>query len=433
MLGGETTIHSSDGGTSPAVDQPAGPNREPVHWRRNVFVLWFSVLITITGFGFTTPFIPLFLARDLGVHDPHALALWTGLVAGALGAGLFLASPIWGMLADRFGRKPMLIRAMVCGGVMIILTGFARGPVDATVYRFLYGALSGPVAISIAMVSIQTPRAHVGWAIGLVSSASSLASAIGPAAGGLAASVLELRQVFVVGGVLFLLGVVPVVLVLKESRPTRAVGPTDSGVLEVIRSMDRRTLRALGVLVACQVMLSAALSLTQPMVVLRLLELDAKHAAALTGLLFSSSGVATAAAAATYSYFATRRGYRFVAFAAAAFYSVALTLVALASSIGVLIGAFVLVGLMTGVLTPAISTMLGLESPTNARATVFGIAASGLALGILIGPLTGGFVSAAAGPSAAILLAAGLLVVLGVTIALSVREPSMEVGDSLKG
>src|SRR5438046_1523300 len=83
--------------------------------------------------------------------------------------------------ADRYGRNPMLVSAMIGGGITVLLTGFARGPIDLVVLRFLQGASSGTVAAATALVATGTPRRQVGWALGILSSSIALAGAMGPA------------------------------------------------------------------------------------------------------------------------------------------------------------------------------------------------------------------------------------------------------------
>ena len=121
-----------------------------------------------------------------------------------------IASPIWGILGDRYGRKPMLIRSMVGGAITVGLIYFARSPTELLVLRLLQGATSGTVAAATALVAAETPRNRVGWALGVVTSAVALGSAIGPVVGGLAAALLGLRLMFLAGGILLLLSTVPV-------------------------------------------------------------------------------------------------------------------------------------------------------------------------------------------------------------------------------
>ena len=69
-------------------------------WRKNLYLAWLAQILTLAGFGFILPFIPLFI-RELGVSDPTSLKLWSGLTAGAPGLVMAVAAPFWGMAADR--------------------------------------------------------------------------------------------------------------------------------------------------------------------------------------------------------------------------------------------------------------------------------------------------------------------------------------------
>ena len=96
------------------------------------------------------------------------LDLWTAAVASVSGFSMAVASPIWGVLGDRYGRKPMLLRSMVGGALTVGLIYFARSPTDLLILRFLQGATSGTVAAATALVAVETPRNRVGWALGVV-------------------------------------------------------------------------------------------------------------------------------------------------------------------------------------------------------------------------------------------------------------------------
>ena len=136
-----------------------------VDWRRNLAALWLAEFTAILGFSFAFPFLPLFLHRELGIVSERSLAFWSGIVAGASGISMAIASPIWGWLADRFGRRSMLIRAMVGGGLSVGLMGLARSAQQLAALRFLQGGASGTVASASALVAAETPREHVAWAL----------------------------------------------------------------------------------------------------------------------------------------------------------------------------------------------------------------------------------------------------------------------------
>ena len=150
-------------------------------------------------------FLSIFLNRDLGVPAGRELDLWTAAAASVSGLSMAVASPIWGVLGDRFGRKPMLLRSMLGGAITVGLIFFAQNPLQLVLLRFLQGATSGTVAAATSLVAAETPRSRVGWALGVVTSAVALGGAIGPVVGGLAGDLLGLRLVFLFGGIALLL------------------------------------------------------------------------------------------------------------------------------------------------------------------------------------------------------------------------------------
>src|SRR5206468_11592471 len=162
---------------------------------------------------------------DRGVRAGSGLDLCAARSASVAGLSLAVASPSWGVLGDRFGRKPMLLRSMLGGGITVGLIFLVQNPTELLVLRFLQGATSGTVAAATALVAAETPRSRVGWALGVVSSAVALGSAIGPVVGGFAGAVFGLRLVFLGGGILLLVSLLPVVLIVRESPHVPQTGP----------------------------------------------------------------------------------------------------------------------------------------------------------------------------------------------------------------
>src|SRR4030095_16979934 len=87
-------------------------------WQRNVWALTLTVFISFVGFQFFSPFLPLYI-RELGVTDAAKIALWSGLQAAVTPGVSGILSPVFGRLADRFGRKMMLIRPLIRVGVLV--------------------------------------------------------------------------------------------------------------------------------------------------------------------------------------------------------------------------------------------------------------------------------------------------------------------------
>src|ERR671936_1337665 len=191
------------GTKDPPASEPA-PRTRAV-WRRNLAALWLAEFTAILGFSFAFPFLPLFIHRELHIPNGPELSFWTGISGGATGFALALTGPIWGRLADRFGRKPMLMRAMVGGGVSVGLMGLSQSALQLTALRAVQGASSGTVAAATALVASETPAEHLAWALGILNSAISLGSAAGPPTGGVAANLFGLRAIFICGGLFLFL------------------------------------------------------------------------------------------------------------------------------------------------------------------------------------------------------------------------------------
>ena len=391
----------------------------PVDWRRNLAALWFAQLTAIFGFSFAFPFLPVYL-RQLGVHDASALAMWTGVAGGASGAALAVMNPIWGTLADRYGRRSMLLRAMLGGALTVGLIGFARGPLDLVVLRLLQGATSGTIAASTALVASGTPRHRVGWALGLLTSAVAVGSALGPLVGGLAASALGLRAIFWSGGLLLAAATLPVFVVVREV-PIRRSEETRQPALELLRQSAPGAAAAIAALLVCQTLLQLSNSGYQPLVVLRLLEHLATGIELVTGLAFAASGLAAAVAC---GWLCPRLGYRRVGMVAAALLAGSQLLTAYGPGAVPIVAGAALAGAFYGLLGPVISTLIGLEAPAQVQARVFGVGASANAIGFALGPLTAGVLAARQGVPAAIAICAIGAVLLAAVLATRVREPA---------
>jgi MFS transporter, DHA1 family, multidrug resistance protein len=374
------------------------------------------------GFSFAFPFLSIFISKDLGVPQGRELDLWTAAVASVSGLSMAIASPIWGVLGDRFGRKPMLLRSMIGGAITVGLIFFARSPTELLILRLLQGATSGTVAAATALVAAETPRNRVGWALGVVASAVALGGAIGPVVGGLAGAAFGLRLVFLGGGILLLLSTLPVLLIVRES-PRRRVEGQRPRTMDLIRQRPG-AVRALSVLIGAQGLINVCSSATQQLVVLRLLDMVTSGVAAVTGVAFGLAGIASSGAAIFYTQVTQRIGYVRTTALAAVMVAVAVSLIAVSPWVAVVVAGVALNGLFSGVVIPATASMIGLETPPEAQSTVFGANASSVALGFSIGPAVGGGVAATAGVPAALIVTAVLALALAALLAAGAREPT---------
>ncbi|TMF74765.1 MAG: MFS transporter, partial [Chloroflexi bacterium] len=223
------------------------------------------------------------------------------------------------------------------------------------------------------------------------------------------------------GGVALFLAIIPVVLIVRESPLLRTAGRRLS-TLAVINQKPGLD-RALAVLIGSQGLISTVNAATQQLVVLRLLELLTTGVSAVSGLGFGLAGLASSAAAIGYTRITRRVGYVRTAAIAAGLVAAAVAALGVAPWAAMIVIAMALNGLFSGVVLPATASMIGLETPSEAQSTVFGLNASSVALGFALGPIIGGTVAATSGVQASLFVVAVLAVLLAILIARGAREP----------
>lgn len=175
---------------------------EPINWKRNLFVTWLGCFLTGAAFSLIMPFLPLYV-ETLGVTGHEALNMWSGLVFSITFLFSAIASPFWGGLADRRGRKLMLLRSALGMSIVMLLMGMAQNIWQFLALRAVLGLLGGFIPNANALIATQVPRNRSGWALGTLSTGGVSGALIGPLIGGLLADQYGLRPVFyITAGVL---------------------------------------------------------------------------------------------------------------------------------------------------------------------------------------------------------------------------------------
>ena len=164
-------------------------------WERTYWVVFVANLITAIGMMSFLPFFPAYL-RELGVEDEAAVKAWTGVAFGAAPFSAALMGPIWGALGDRFGRKLMVLRALLAITVFVGCMGFVQTPAQLIALRLGQGVFSGFVPPSITLVSVAAPEARQGRVVGSLQASLAAGSIVGPLLGAAVQEALGIRAVF---------------------------------------------------------------------------------------------------------------------------------------------------------------------------------------------------------------------------------------------
>ena len=177
--------------------------------------LFATVLVDMLGLGIVVPVVPGLMTAVTG--DPAAGARWSGWIDASFGVTQFLAAPLLGRAADRYGRRPVLILALSFLGLDYLAHAVANRPVTMLAAHALAGALAGTTTVVNAYIADITPPADRPRAYGYVSAAFAAGFVAGPVLGGLLGAV-NLRLPFLVAAALAGANALYGGFVLPESR-----------------------------------------------------------------------------------------------------------------------------------------------------------------------------------------------------------------------
>jgi len=189
--------------------------RNLAYWRRNLAVCVFGSLTTLVSLSMLLPFLPLYV-QQLGVTAQADVVQWSAVAFGATFFGTAITAPLWGRLADRYGRKPMLVRAAIGMAVVMSLIGLARDVTDLVVLRLVAGLIGGYASASIVMIGSQVPREKAGWALGVLSTGALSGNLIGPLVGGFLPQWVGIRGTFFVGGGMIAVTAIATLVLVRE-------------------------------------------------------------------------------------------------------------------------------------------------------------------------------------------------------------------------
>ena len=395
------------------------------HWRRTLVGLWVAEFFTMLGISMFLPFLPLYL-RHLGVTEPGRLETMSGLIFAAPFLSATVATPVWGFLGDRHGRKLMVVRAALGLTVASALMGFATSVGQLFFLRLLQGAISGFIAAALALMASAAPRERMGYALGTLQTAIPSGTIIGPLLGGFLADRIGARNVFFVTAALTLVAALTAMALVREAERPRAEGGFWS-ILDNYRIVFGTPQLRLCFLVlfACQFALMALL----PVMALFVESLGSHGAllATTTGGVIAVTGLANVIAAPRWGRRSDRCGYKPTlkrALVGAAAFAMPQGLVTATWQLFLLRIPY---GVFVGGVVPSVHAMVSLRAPADRRAGIMGVTSTALMFGNLLGPLSGGAVAAAFGHRSAFFLSAVALAVVLVFLFPRIREP--ERGD----
>ena len=365
---------------------------KPLNWKLNLFVIWLTQTLSISGFSLIIPFIPLYIRDTWGVTDEGVLGAWMAAFTffGMLSYCVF--TPLWGFWADRYGRKLMLLRAFYVDGILFPCLLLAPNPFWLIVFRFIVSAFTGTVAAAQTLIVTTTPQKHHTFALGVISSAIWSGCLLGYAAGGLIINYLGYTTAFLFcGGMYIVSGILAHMFVRDDFRRV----PTDSS--DSSDSSDKRrkfldgVTPVIGMIFLLIVLFAVARRFDDPYVSLMVEKVHGPQNTALyAGWVSAIAAVAGTLSALWIGRLGDRLSPGIIIYPTLLIAAGTMFLQAIATNLPFFTGARFVNFLVAGGMEPIFFSLLSKNSPESRRGAIFGIASGLRMAGILISSLASG-------------------------------------------
>ncbi len=359
-------------------------------WRRKVYIVCLAQFLSSAGFTIVLPFLPMFI-QELPVATRGDSTLWVGFTLAAHPLTMIVASPVWGMVADRFGHKLMMLRATLVGGLVMFLMSFVQFAEQLLLLRLLQGFTTGVVSASSAYISANVPRQHIGEAMGWAGTSRWIGIAGGPLIGGLLSDWVGIRTSFWFNGTFMLGAGVLILLYLPERWRYQPIPDRPAPWRSFTLLLNRSRMQYL-YLFAFLIHLS--ISFTLPVASLYVRELTMASArqglpvATATGLMFGLYAAAGAVSSVHAGRLCDRFGPNVILILSAGVSCLVFLPQAFVEHVWQLLALQALAGITAGGVFPAVASLLSGASGLGQQGAVFGVENSVRSIARTIAPIT---------------------------------------------
>ncbi|MBE1441115.1 MULTISPECIES: MFS transporter [unclassified Paenibacillus] len=399
-------------------------------WQINLIVLWIGQFLVMSGMTMITPFLPLYI-QEMGMSDPHQIAMWSGFIFAGNFVTSFLFQPIWGGLSDRYGRKVMLLRSGFGMAIVMTLMGFATSPWQLLGLRIINGVISGFMPAAVALMSTNTPKDKMGFAMGTLQSGGVAGSILGPFIGGLMAEWVGFRPIFyITGPLLFFASLLAMFLVKENFDAAAAKKKANISTIEGFKEIKKT--KELPALYAVTFVIQFSMLSSMTLIPLFVQDLHGKGEmlAFYSGLVSSVTGFSNMIASPLLGRLSDRIGS--VKILAVCLIGAAISFIpqAFVTNIWQLFAARFMLGVFMGGMLPSVQTLISSFAPKGMESRAYSFNTSALSLGNMLGPVIGGVLSGWLHIQGLFLMAAVLLFANALWVRKALFKSQPRTGDS---
>lgn len=386
---------------------------QTTHWQRTLYVMFVAQFISAVGFSNIFPFLPLYV-QSLDNHTGWSVEFLSGLVFSAQAVTMMIASPIWGVVSDRHGRKLMVERALFGGAIILGLMGFVRSAEGLIFLRLVQGAVTGTVSAANALVAGITPRERSGYAMGLLQVGQWGGVAVGPLIGGAIADAFGYRWAFVLTALLLVLAGLLVWATVQESVPAQQAAHSSKKKSFFKDWQHVLTTQGVGLIFSLRFLVGLGNLLVVPIAPLYIQTLVHSEASVntLTGLII---GVASGASTATAVYLGRlgdRVGHQRVLMVSALLAGLFYLPQSMVTDAWQLLVLRALTGAAIGGILPTLGALLATYTQPGEEGSVYGLDNSIFAASRAVAPLIGGALAGAFGYRPSFVIAGSLYLLI---------------------
>lgn len=378
-------------------------------WKKNTYALWVGNFATGAGASMSLPFLPLFIST-MGDFSKWELSLYSGIAFSITFLSQAIVSPLWGKLADRTGRKPMLLRAAIGMTITATLTGLSPNVWILILLRLIQGAFSGYINNAYALVASEVPTKQSGKTMGLLTTGSVGGQLIGPVFGGVIADAFGYRIPFYIFGCLMLMATVITIVGVKEKFT-----PIDknSQLAKQSAFAGVKNVHVVWAMIISSMLIQAAMNSINPIISLFVKELLTTHSnlALTSGIIAALPGIATLIAAPRFGSLGDHIGPQKVLIAGLLLSGVVFLPTFFVTTVFML-GVFrFMIGIADAALLPVTQTVMSVNTPQESISRIFSYNQSFQAIGSVLGPMLASMVAGILDYRFIFLMATGLVVI----------------------
>jgi DHA1 family multidrug resistance protein-like MFS transporter len=388
-------------------------------WRKTLWILMVCVFLTSMSYTLVIPFLPIYLL-ELGVSDEW-VNLWAGIVFSASFLVGAIAAPLWGSLADKYGKRKMVIRASLGLSISYVLFSLVSSPWELLACRILQGITGGFVPAAMTIAAATSPTQRLSMNLGMMQSATALGGIVGPLFGGIFAEWLGIRSAFIVSSACLLITTFAAWRWVKEPEMVSTSAKVASRIRDDLYAVMRHPI--LPKLLLLFLLFQLSYNTVQPFFTLYVVELRGSLDGAMisSGIILALAALAMIIASPRWGQAGHKVGYPIILAICFSCSGIFLGLQFFSHQLWQFGLLHFLFGLVMAGIIPSLQTLVVQNTNDDFRGRAFGLITSANQLGAMLGPLIGGILALQFAISQVFLITGTLLGIISAAVMLQSR------------